>query len=50
MTDHGYVEVATYNHYPDYEHYTGDHIFVLKADEARIGGRSSARMGEAADG
>ncbi len=32
MTDHGYVEVASWEHYPDYEHYTGDHVFVLEAD------------------
>ena len=49
MTDHGYVEVATYNHYPDYEHYTGDHIFVLKADEARWR-QIFGTEGEAADG
>jgi FkbM family methyltransferase len=28
MARHGYAEVAVYDHYPGYEHYTGDHIFV----------------------
>lgn len=35
MDDHGYVEVASWEHYPGYKYYTGDHIFVKKADEAR---------------
>lgn len=30
MAKHGYVEVARWEHYPGYEHYTGDHIFVRK--------------------
>lgn len=28
MVDHGYQEVAAWEHYPGYEHYTGDHVFV----------------------
>ena len=35
MSSSGYVEVATWDHYPGYEYYTGDHIFVLAADEVR---------------
>jgi FkbM family methyltransferase len=35
MADHGYVEVASWEHYPGYEHYTGDHIFVRASDEVR---------------
>ena len=35
MAQHGYVEVAAWEHYPGYEHYTGDHIFVRQGDEAR---------------
>lgn len=30
MKTHGYEEVAAWEHYPGYEHYTGDHIFVRK--------------------
>jgi len=33
MAAHGYVEVATRDHYPGNEHYTGDHIFVRNSDE-----------------
>lgn len=33
MNDNGYVEVASWEHYPDYEHYTGDHVFA-REDEA----------------
>ncbi len=35
MAEHGYVEVATWEHYPGYEHYTGDHIFVREPDVER---------------
>ncbi len=28
MKTHGYEEVAAWDHYPGYEHYTGDHIYM----------------------
>jgi hypothetical protein len=28
MEKQGYVDIASSEHYPDYEHYTGDHIYV----------------------
>lgn len=30
MKKNGYVDVASWEHYPGYEHYTGDHIYVRK--------------------
>lgn len=30
MAEAGYVDVASWEHYPGYEHYTGDHIYVRK--------------------
>ncbi len=30
MDKHDYVDVAQFEHYPGYEHYTGDHIYMRK--------------------
>lgn len=43
MSSHGYVDVGNWDHYPGYEHYTADHIFVRSDLESNWRERSQSK-------